>query len=71
MPTAGKQSVRCRRSVGALATHRDVVAVTAARISPSGKVAVMEAYPDSAPQAAATTNLVNTAEAAGVPTAQA
>ena len=37
----------------------DVVAVTPARLSPSGKVAVMEAYPHSAPQAPATTNLVN------------
>jgi putative drug exporter of the RND superfamily len=35
-----------------------IVAVTAPRVSPSGKVAVMEAYPTSAPQAAATTNLV-------------
>jgi putative drug exporter of the RND superfamily len=41
-------------------THAsDIVAVTAPRVSPSGKVAVMEAYPDSAPQAVATTNLVN------------
>ena len=37
----------------------DVVAVTPARISPSGQVAVFEAYPGSAPQAVATTNLVN------------
>jgi len=36
-----------------------VVAVTPARISPSGQVAVFEAYPSSAPQAVATTNLVN------------
>jgi RND superfamily putative drug exporter len=36
-----------------------VVAVTAPRISPSGDVAVLDAYPDSAPQAVATTNLVN------------
>jgi RND superfamily putative drug exporter len=36
-----------------------VVAVTAPRIAPSGKVAVLEAYPNSAPQAAATTDLVN------------
>ncbi len=36
-----------------------VVAVTPARISPSGQVAVFEAYPGSAPQAVATTNLVN------------
>jgi putative drug exporter of the RND superfamily len=36
----------------------DVVAVTAPRVSPSGRVAVMEAYPGSAPQAEATTHLV-------------
>ena len=43
----------------AVAHTPDVVAVTSPRISPSGKVAVMEAYPASAPQADATTNLVN------------
>jgi putative drug exporter of the RND superfamily len=42
-----------------LARTPDVVAVTAPRISPSGRVAVMEAYPRSAPQAQATTDLVN------------
>jgi RND superfamily putative drug exporter len=36
-----------------------VVAVTAPRIAPSGRVAVLEAYPNSAPQAARTTDLVN------------
>jgi putative drug exporter of the RND superfamily len=36
-----------------------VVAVTPPRLSPNGHVAVFEAYPDSAPQAVATTNLVN------------
>jgi len=36
-----------------------VVAVTQPRIAPSGTLAVMDAYPDSAPQAVATTNLVN------------
>ena len=36
-----------------------VVAVTAPRIAPSGHVAVLQVYPDSAPQAVATTNLVN------------
>jgi RND superfamily putative drug exporter len=51
--------------VGALRTVRaqvaltsDVAAVTPVRLSPSGRVAVMEVYPDSAPQATATTNLV-------------
>ena len=37
----------------------DVVAVTQPRIGPSGKLAVIEVYPASAPQAAATANLVN------------
>ncbi len=37
----------------------NVVAVTQPRISPSGTVAVMQAYPASAPQASATTDLVN------------
>jgi len=37
----------------------DVVAVTPARVSPSGTVAVLEVYPGSAPQAPATSNLVN------------
>lgn len=36
-----------------------VVAVTQPRISPSGNVAVIEAYPSSAPEALATTELVN------------
>jgi len=36
-----------------------IVAVTPPEIAPSGTVAVMQAYPDSAPQAIATTNLVN------------
>jgi putative drug exporter of the RND superfamily len=37
----------------------DIVAVTAPRIARSDRVAVMEAYPGTAPQAAATTDLVN------------
>ena len=37
----------------------DVAAVTVPRISPSGRVAVLEAYPRSAPQAQATSDLVN------------
>jgi RND superfamily putative drug exporter len=43
----------------AVASTPDVVAVTAPRISPSANVAVMQAYPASAPQAQATTDLVN------------
>jgi putative drug exporter of the RND superfamily len=37
----------------------DVVAVTQPRIAPSGRVAVMQVYPASAPQSSASTNLVN------------
>ncbi len=43
----------------AVAKTPDIVAVTAPRLAPSGKVAVMEAYPGSAPQDQATTDLVN------------
>jgi putative drug exporter of the RND superfamily len=43
----------------AVSATPDVGAVTAARIAPSGTVAVIQAYPNSAPQALATTNLVN------------
>jgi putative drug exporter of the RND superfamily len=43
----------------AVSATPDVVAVTAPRIAPSGTVAVIQAYPNSAPQALATTNLVN------------
>ncbi len=43
----------------AVAQTPGVVAVTAPRYSPSGKVAVMEAYPATAPQDPATTDLVN------------
>jgi RND superfamily putative drug exporter len=42
-----------------VAASPDVVTVGAPRISPSGKVAVIQAYPGSAPQAQATTDLVN------------
>jgi RND superfamily putative drug exporter len=43
----------------AVARTPDVVVVTNARVAPSGKVAVMEAYPATAPQDQATTDLVN------------
>jgi RND superfamily putative drug exporter len=43
----------------ALADSPDVVAVTAPRLAPSGRVAVMQAYPATAPQDQATTDLVN------------
>jgi len=55
----GAQKSKLTAVRSALTSTSDVVAVTAPGISPSGKVAVMEAYPDSAPQATATTNLVN------------
>ena len=43
----------------AVSATTDVVAVTQPQISPSGALAVMKVYPDSAPQALATTELVN------------
>ena len=51
----------------AVAGTQDVATVTAARLAPSGRVAVMEAYPKSAPQASATTNLVNRLRATVLP----
>jgi RND superfamily putative drug exporter len=42
----------------AVSATPDVVAVTQPRIAPSGALAVVQVYPDSAPQATATTNLV-------------
>jgi putative drug exporter of the RND superfamily len=52
--TSGVEAIRA-----SVAKTPDVVAVTPPRVSPSGKVVVMEAYPASAPQARATTDLVN------------
>ncbi len=43
----------------ALATP-DVGAVTRARVAPSGRIAVIQVYPDSGPEASATTSLVKT-----------
>jgi RND superfamily putative drug exporter len=51
----------------AVAATRDVVAVGATRISPSRRVAVIQAYPRSAPQAQATTDLVNKLRSQVVP----
>jgi RND superfamily putative drug exporter len=42
-----------------MASTPGIVAVTQPRIAPAGGVAVIDAYPDSAPQAVRTTNLVN------------
>jgi RND superfamily putative drug exporter len=44
---------------GAVASTSDVVAVTEPRLGPSGRIAVMQVYPHSAPQDQATTDLVN------------
>jgi RND superfamily putative drug exporter len=44
----------------ALARTPDIVAVTPPQISPSGNIAVIRAFPGSAPQDQATTDLVNT-----------
>ena len=55
----GNQAARWRRCAPRSAPTPGVVAVTAPRIAPSGNVAVLQAYPNSAPQAVATTNLVN------------
>ena len=43
----------------AIASTPGIVTVTPPEVSPSGKVAVMQAYPSTAPQAEATTKLVN------------
>jgi RND superfamily putative drug exporter len=50
---------KARAALAALAKTPDVAAVTQPRLSPSGRVAVLEIYPHSAPQAPATTDLVN------------
>ncbi|MGA2470889.1 MAG: MMPL family transporter [Solirubrobacteraceae bacterium] len=43
----------------AVAATPDVAAVTSPRLAPAGAIAIIEVYPASAPQAQATTNLVN------------
>ncbi len=56
----GANPVTALAPVRAAVAHTpDVVAVTAPRLAPARTVAVMEAYPASAPQAQATTDLVN------------
>ncbi len=58
LPSAGNAS--SLSAVGAaLARTPNVVAVGQPRLSPDGRVAVVRAYPGSAPQAQATTDLVN------------
>jgi RND superfamily putative drug exporter len=56
---SGAQTSALTELRSAVAATPDVVAVTQPRIGPSGKVAVIQAYPNSAPQATATTDLVN------------
>jgi RND superfamily putative drug exporter len=56
--SSARQLSRLPAVRAAVARTPGVVAVTAQRISPSGRVAVMQAYPSSAPQAQATTELV-------------
>ncbi len=51
----------------AIAATPDVGAVTLPRVSPSGDVAVVQAYPDSAPQDLATTDLVNQLRSSVIP----
>jgi len=53
------QSAQVAQVRDAVARTPGVVAVTAPRVSPSGNVAVMEAYPATAPQAQGTTDLVH------------
>jgi len=56
----GQNQAATQQSVSAaVAKTPGIVAVTPPRTSPSGNVAVFEAYPSSAPQAQATTDLVN------------
>ncbi|MGH2895416.1 MAG: MMPL family transporter [Solirubrobacteraceae bacterium] len=43
----------------ALRTQRDIASVSPAQLSPAGTTAVLDAYPRSSPQSAATTSLVN------------
>jgi RND superfamily putative drug exporter len=58
-PHPGRATAAMPALRAAVSASPDVVAVTPPRVSRSGNVAVMEIYPGSAPQASATTNLVN------------
>ena len=59
MPNGASQAAALPAIRGAVAQTPDVVAVTAPKLGPSRRVAVIRAYPRSAPQARATTDLVN------------
>ena len=54
-----RQAAALPRLQAAIRQTPNVVAVTSPRVAPSGNVAVIEAYPGSAPQTAGTTDLVN------------
>jgi RND superfamily putative drug exporter len=58
LPSAGKAAA-LPAIRAAVAKTPDIVAVTPPQVGPSGKVAVIRAYPASAPQDQATTDLVN------------
>ena len=58
LPSQNKEAAQAAVS-DAVKKTPNVVAVTPPRTSPSGNIAVFEAYPGSAPQAVATTDLVN------------
>jgi RND superfamily putative drug exporter len=58
-PHPGQAAAALPALRAAVATAPDVAAVTPPRLAPGGTVAVQEVYPASAPQASATTNLVN------------
>jgi putative drug exporter of the RND superfamily len=66
-PRPGQTAAAIPALRAAVSSTSDIVAVTPPRISPSGKVAVQEVYPGSAPQATATTNLVNRLRSVVIP----
>ena len=59
LPSGGASTAALAQLRSEIAATPDVGAVTAPRVSPAGTVAVMEAYPLSAAQDLATTDLVN------------
>ncbi len=66
LPHPGDASA-LREVQSALATSSDVVAVTPARVNPTGEVATFSVYPSSSPQAYATTLLVRDLRAHVIP----
>ncbi len=68
---SGTQASALTELRSAVAATPGVVAVTQPRVGPSGKVAVIQAYPNSAPQATATTDLVNRLRQNVLPTVKA